>query len=253
MRPATRCIAKACFVSICFLFLTASPALAQTDASALISEVFNAFSRGTYVRSVQLTGSATWYAGTEEDSGSITLTADADGAASMSLQMSRWSRLEQQTAFGDDRICTWTATDNVSHPLQNSSCWIAVNWVLPQAYFQPGHIPSDIGVETFSVESGLLGLRSQAIVGPIGTSAAVTTAIQQASAADLTLDALTARPVTLSFNLPSSNGSSAPVRTEIRYSNYKQMAGLMLATHIERYINGSLQMTIDLTQVTPQS
>jgi hypothetical protein len=77
----------------------------------------------------------------------------------------------------------------------------------------------------------------------------VTQQIQSQSTTTLLLDPGTLLPAALDFWMQSDSGS-ARIAVEMRFSNYKQLSGIAVPAHIERYMNGSLQLAIDITQVS---
>jgi hypothetical protein len=47
--------------------------------------------------------------------------------------------------------------------------------------------------------------------------------------------------------LHPDNGANVQVLREVRYSNYVESGGVMLPTQIDRYLNGTLEMSITLS------
>jgi hypothetical protein len=50
----------------------------------------------------------------------------------------------------------------------------------------------------------------------------------------------------LKYTIHPDSNSSVNLAVEVRYSNYKDVSGVELPMHIERYVNGSLQLSIDI-------
>jgi hypothetical protein len=67
---------------------------------------------------------------------------------------------------------------------------------------------------------------------------------------DIYLDSQTLRPAILSFNLHPDSNALVDIPIEVRYGAYTQIAGVWLPSHIQRYINSTLDL--DLTVQSAQ-
>jgi hypothetical protein len=244
------------FAALCTVIaLSARSAQAQSatslSASSVLAQLAAAFSGGKPTYSISLTGNAHVYEGASSDSGIATLTASADGSTSVQLQLSGGNRSEVVTASGNDRTCNWSGAAGVVHDEATGNCWTAVVWFLPQISLQPGVLSSVLGTDYLGLQSsaGAIShvLRNQIVAGPGKTPLAVTQQIAQRSTTTLRLDSSSMLPSMLDYSILSDSGT-ASIDVEVRYSNYQQLSGLRVPTHIERYLNGSLQLTLDITQ-----
>ncbi len=231
---------------------SATPIATQSSA---LSQMSTAFSGGKLVQRVQLTGSATLQSGSLQDSGSATLTASADGSWQIQLALAEsGQRTESRTAGARENECQWSGNDGVAHEA-TGSCFVTVVWFLPQITLQsalasPGLSTSDLGSQ--QTTDGVRRVIQNQLVGGVGkskASVAASTLAQQQSTSSLALDSVTAVPLALRFNVLSDSGTQQ-IAIEIRYSNYKTLSGLLVPTHIERYLNGSLELTLDVTQAS---
>jgi hypothetical protein len=117
-------------LGIALLGLSSATAYAQgaasqgLNANSAMSQLSAAFSGGKAVQRVQLSGNATWYAGSLEDSGTVTLTASADGSSLMQLILSAsGQRSETQSGSGLNATCQWAGDDGIAHEIRSGSCW----------------------------------------------------------------------------------------------------------------------------------
>jgi hypothetical protein len=150
---------------VCIVFLGAILATTHADfahaqtstaqgvsASGLLGQLSTVFSNGQVVQSVQLSGSASWYAGSLEDSGTVTLTASTTGSSQMQLQLSSTGqRTESQTGTGSSAACEWAGANGVANAVSLGNCWRPDLWFLPALSLQPTLLPSyltavDLGV-----------------------------------------------------------------------------------------------------------
>ncbi|HKI12751.1 MAG TPA: hypothetical protein VKA02_11595 [Candidatus Acidoferrum sp.] len=61
---------------------------------------------------------------------------------------------------------------------------------------------------------------------------------------DLYLDPTTSLPVSYVFNSHPDNNAGLDIPTEIRYSDYKNVGGVQIPFHVQKFINNTL--TLDL-------
>jgi hypothetical protein len=237
--------------TISFLALLAIPALGQPSAPpAILTQATQAFSGSNPVNQVQLTGTVTWYAGSETDSGSATLTANASGQASMTLSLdSKGTWTESQTAFGSGMICQWSGSDGVAHQVDYFNCLKPVVWFLPSVSLQPSLASPDMTATDLGVGSldGGNYRHLQIAVELPDVSGQIATYAAKQSATDVGLDPGTLLPGVLSYVVHPDDGSSTTVQIEVRYSDYQRIGGAMIPFHIQRYVDGSLQLDIQIS------
>lgn len=226
----------------------------QAAANAVLLQLSSAFSGGSPVRSVQITGVATWHSGSIEDSGSVTLNASADGSSEMQLQLAAsGQRNETQTDPGSDPGCQWSAADGATHQIDFGNCFRPTVWFLPALSLQPGLESSNLG----AVDLG---------TGPVGSSGNQYRHVQsqlfssnlpidmarrlaQQSTTDLGIDPTSMLPAVLTYSVHPDNGADVQVAIEVRYSDYHAVNGVQVPFRIERYINNSLQLEISVNSV----
>jgi len=197
-----------------------------------------------------LTGTAQWVAGSKKDSGPAKLTAKVSGENIAEFDLSNGTRIEKQSPVANYRTCTWSGKDGVEHEVASSNCWTATVWFLPHLALQNTGLPTVLGVQSAGVSTGQTGssphIQHQLTIASAKAIPSVTALIQGWSKTDLTLDPVTLLPSALKYTFIPDNNSSVNMQVEVRYSNYKSWSGVQLPMHIERYVNGSLQLSIDI-------
>jgi hypothetical protein len=255
--PRKSIVLLLCLGSITSTVMGQREPVQPTSASELLAQISSTFSRSKPVSHVRITGTATWYSGGDTGSGPVTFIASANGKNSMQLQLSGGSRAEEQSALGDDRTCSWTDKNGVVHEVSETNCWTTLIWFLPQLSIQPNSLPASLGIQYLGIQTSDQGtfysLRNQLIIGPGQTPSTVTAQIQQRSTTELHVDPSTFQPRALSYTLRPDSGSGADIDVEVHYDHYQQISGLMVPTHIERYLNGNLQLSIDIAQVLAEN
>jgi hypothetical protein len=242
--------------SILFLgiaLLAYTPALAHgqggTSASNALAQLSSAFSGGQVVHTIQLSGTAAWTAGSLQDSGTVSLTATAGAASQLQLQLdTTGQRTETQTGAGLNASCQWSGADNAPHSVDLGNCWRPDLWFLPALSLQPSLLPSylgivDLGVGTVGFTSNAYRhLQSQLVFTSLTSQ--LSSNLAQQSTMDLGLDPVTLLPAVLAYTVHPDNGAQVQIAIEIHYSNYQTVNGVQVPFHIQRYVNGALQLDI---------
>ena len=235
------------------LTITHSPiALAQGgtgNAASLLGQLSTAFAGAQVVQSVQLSGTATWYAGSLVDSGTVTLSASTSGASQMQLALtSTGQRTETESGLGSSATCQWAGADGVAYQVQPTNCWRPALWFLPALSLQPSLLPSylnatDLGLSAVGSGDGVYRhLQSQLVMSGLPDS--ISAQVAQQSITDLGLDPTSLLPAILAYSVQPDSGAQTSIAVQILYSNYQAVNGVQIPFHIQRYVNGSLQLDI---------
>jgi hypothetical protein len=229
------------------------PIHAQVGSQPSVLTLLNtAFSGGSPVQQVQLTGNATWYAGGLEDSGSVSLTTSATGSSSMQLILAiNGQRTETNNGLGTGTQCQWAGNDGISHVVLASNCWKPALWFLPamslqSQLLQANLFVSDQGIGTVGA-SGNTYRHLQGQFSFSGLPSAVANDLTLQSTADLGLDPTTMLPIVMAYSVRPDDGTPAAIAMEIDYADYRMVNGVQVPFSIQRYVNGSLQLAITVT------
>jgi hypothetical protein len=222
------------------------------SATTLLNQISTAFSGGNVVHQVQLTGTASWHVGSLNDTGSATLSAATTGSSQLQLSLSSsGTRTEAESGQGTNLTCTWAGQDGVAHAIDPGNCWRPVTWILPPLSLQPSLLPSCLGaVDLGSTTVGFGTAKYRHLQGELvlpDLTGPLTSDIMQRSTADLGLDPASLLPAVLSYSIRPDNGAPIPIAIEIHYSNYQAINGVQIPFTIQRYVNGSLQLEIDVS------
>ena len=245
---------QACLTLVLFSVFACGPLRGQgTSASGVLAQLAAAFAGQRTISQVQITGTASWAAGSLNDSGPVTLTASASGGWQMQLALqATGQKTLTQTGVGSSAICQWTGNDGIAHPVALGNCSKPELWFLPALSLQPSALPSYLGIADLG--TGTVGfsqntyrhLQSQFFFSDLPIT--LENLVVQQSPTDLGLDPTTLLPAVLAYSLtPDSGGGSTPVQVEIHYSNYQTVNGVQIPFLIQRYVNGCLQLAIAVT------
>jgi hypothetical protein len=242
------------FLSLLPFVVTGISARAQGAASpAAMQEIAlleQALWGGVPVHQVELSGTATRYAGSDVEQGAVTLTATAAGSSSMELSFGDMSRKVTTTALDPGRQCAWSR-NGTSHQMGYMNCLKPLVWFLPGITLQSSLMPSSIGIDDLGTAQvdGMSFRRLQIQAVMSGLDKELLKECMKRSSMNLDLNPRTLLPARLSYILHPDDGSQTKIHIEIRFSDYRKAGNTEIPYHIERYVNGSLQLDIQINSV----
>lgn len=252
---ASHWVARATVVASLLFAAIMSSSIVWAQSTDIRAQMSAVFSKGKNIQKVQLSGNANWYAGSLEDSGPVELTASTDGSSQMQLSLSasgvRTESQDPSTAGGGK--CHWAGNDGKAHEIRSGSCQISTLWFLPALFLQSAQTNSKIAI--VDCGSGTVGsgdtvyrhLQSQLSLNMSGLPNTIADEMTKQSKTDIGLDPNSLLPSVVSYSVHPDSGASASIAVEIHYSDYRMMDGVQIPFHIQRYVNGSLQLDIQLS------
>jgi hypothetical protein len=236
-------------VVVFLLLLVASSLTSQTqtptatsDPQALTvsNQAMLALTAGASVSDITLHGTATEIAGPSTQSGAATLQGRGFDEERYDNQASQ--RHIVRNAVGGAPQQAWSGADGVSHPVELHNALPDAAWFFPALGYlsvsaQPNILAKYIGLEQRNGAS-VQHLRFQRIFTK-GSPKALPLA-QQFSTVDMYLDATSYLPVVAAYNLHPDEDSSTNIPAEIHFSDYRNVNGLQVPFHIQRYMQGGL-------------
>lgn len=252
----TICLAAALCVP-CHLAISQVGSAQFANAAGLLTQMSAAFSGPVAVHKVQLSGEATWHAGSLEDAGAVSLTASDSGSAQMQLNLATTGQVtEIQTGVGSRARCQWSGADGVPHNLGPGNCWRPALWFLPALSLQPSVLSADqslIDLGEGPVGSGgskYRHLQGQIIPAATTTSSKALSQLIARTTSDIGIDPASYLPAVLMYSVHPNNGAPVSIAIEVHYSDYRIVNGVRIPFHIQRYVNGALQLDIRVSSAT---
>jgi hypothetical protein len=227
---------------------TASAGVATQPALPAIT-----FSSVGPVSSIQMTGTVNWTYGSDQQTGTVTLQANANGQSRMTLGLPSGNRIETQNAFSESqRQCSWSGVDAVAHTTPAHQCWGAATWFLPQITMQAGAgATDDVASVAQTGDANIIRLHHERHVADV-SDALTGQLIAHLSAVDLDINAATGLPVMLAFAAHPDNDAGVDIGVEVHYSAYSTFSGVTIPTHIQKFINHSLVLDLQIADVQVQ-
>lgn len=234
------CLALAAASSTCAVSQTIPiPFLEQLKAQLLLSGLR---------QSITINGSANWIAGSTRDSGPVKLVANADGSTEVKLTFAHSQHAETFGSFAR-RSCQSLDNNTVSHEVKGADCFTPLPWfspaVLPLLLSSPAVSVRDGGELT---EVGLL--RHQLIVDMSGTYVGQNArAFAAATQVTVHYDPAALTPTSLEYNLHPDEDNTLSIPVRVIFSDYRNISGVLVPFHLERFIDRTLDLTIAVDSV----
>jgi len=202
---------------------------------------------------IRLRGTAVWTAGSDSETGTAVLEASNAGASRVALTLAGGSRVEVQSRHG---IAPRAAVQASGMPGADGAARTRKlgDAFTPAAWFYTPLLLGDLGSGgVTAVNLGAVTIAGASLdhlrlqrAYPRQT-AKIAAELASLSQADLYLDPATLLPRRLRFERHPDGNIRQGVPVEIRYRNYKQIDGVTVPGTIERYYNGTLQLSITIT------
>jgi hypothetical protein len=240
-----------CLLLIPFTTRSQQTAIQNPQAVALATQALAALSARTPVSDITLTGTATRTAGSETETGSITLKALGNPNSRFDFVSTAGTSSEIRNASGGAPQGSWITPDGVSHAMADHNTFTDAAWFVPELTVlsqlsNPNLIVSYVGQETRA------GAAVQHLHFAIQSASAEPTGLfQSLSAEDVYLDASTYLPVALIFNTHPDDDASTNIPVEIDFSSYRSVSGVQVPFRVQKLLNGTLfwDVTIESVQV----
>jgi hypothetical protein len=236
-----------------FLAVTPSQGQVATAVSVFQTKTQAAISSGKPFSGVTLVANADWVAGSTHENGTAKLKAGADGSGSLQLDIGDASRTELQTKSDASRSCTWTDHAGKSHDILGPNCLIAMPWFAPSLFTQPlTLLPVLLGTTDAGdvVKDGVTLHQISYQLNLTGADSASTQRVVRQSTVQVFYDPQTFLPQSLEYAVHPDNDDLQDIPVKVLFSNYQASSGVMLPFHIERYLNRTLQLTLDVTSAS---
>jgi len=270
-------------LSFCVVCLSASgqqtastsspPATSDPQAVALVQRSLTSLAGRVTVKDVTLTGNAQWIAGSDDKTGTATVTAMAGGYSKLSLNLPSELRNEIRNpsaiplpgalppnapaavAQASQSAGAWSGPDGVLHPMVSHNVMTDATWFFPSFTLanitsSQTYVLSYAGQETLNGQSVLRVSASQQLPTLSNVPAQMAGLPQHLSQMDVYLDPTTSLPVALAFNAHPDGNALLDIPVQIQFSNYQPINGLLVPLHVQKYVNNSLVLDLQFNTAT---
>ena len=198
---------------------TAPVAARDPNAVALASRALQALAGGTALNEITLQASATYIAGSDQETGPATLVALGNQQSRVTLNLTSGQRQEIRSGIGGG----WVGSDAAPHAMATRDCFLDAPWFFPE--FTLAAIASDstllITLVGQEVHNSQQVCHPTLFYSPSGRAPDVAALIQRVSGVELSVDSTTLVPVALDFNPHRDNDANFSGPVKVRYNPYK--------------------------------
>jgi len=233
-----------------------SPAPQDPQAVSLALQALSAMTGGVSVGDATLTGTATRIAGSDLQSGTVTLKAKGTNASRIVLDLSGGAYAEVRNSTQGYPQGSWSGADGVVHASSLHNCFTDSVWFFPPlaslaaSVNNLNYAVAYVGQETRE-GTAVQHLRfSQSLPT---TDAATLQLLTHLSTVDVWLDSTSGLPAAVGFMIHPDDNGNMDIPVEIRYSNYQVSSGVRVPLHVQKYINNGLVLDLNLTALTLNS
>jgi len=221
--------------------------LSDPQALALAAQSVAAMTGGSQTNDINLTGTAVWTAGSDQQKGNVTLSAKGFAESRMELAFSDSQRSEIRNSSGG----LWAGTDGIYHDIALHNCWTDASWFFPAL----GSLASSLASKPDIVFTYIGSVSTQPQLQHLRAYMynATFPDVQQLSAMDFYMDSRTSLPAVVTFNEHPDIDQGLNIPVQVMFSDYRNVNGAMIPFHIQRYVNNSLRLDIQLVSTSVNS
>jgi hypothetical protein len=216
------------------------------QALTLIASSLKALTGQVGVNDVTLQATASYVAGSDEESGTATLTASGNQQSLVQINLSGGSRQEIRNGPAG----AWSGPDATAHSMALHNCWTDANWFFPTLTLQAVQTDATLGVLYLglAVWNSVATLHLQFFHIIPGQTPDITAEIQNLSTIDLYLDPKSLLPLALDFNTHLDDDLLANIPVEIQFGNYQNAGGILVPFRVQRFLQSTLNLDLTLVQ-----
>jgi hypothetical protein len=241
-----------------YLLFCLLPSLARSQSlsqSSFQEKAEAAVTGGKAIRSIVLSGIAEWIAGSFHENGTAQLQANADGSTNVQFNLGKASRTETQTLTDTSRCCQWTDSTGKTHEIVGANCLTSVPWFAPGLVIQPSAQLPAIIVSTDDGDVAKGDSSAHQISYSLNLAAkneAFAKRIRKTSTTNIFFDPQTFLPTSLEYAIHPDDDDLQSLDVKVVFSDYRSIAGVMLPFHIERFVNNTLQLKLDISNASAE-
>ena len=208
------------------------------------------------IADVTLAGTARRIAGSDDETGTVTLKALATGQSLLKFTYPSGPRSELTSISSSGApVGTWTGPDGTTHSMALHNLQTDSSWFFPALTL--GKLVASNNVTVIlagqEVMDGIAVNHLTVTQQPAGDLADPTGLTQHLSQMDVFLDATTFFPLALNFNIHPDDNALLDIPVRVLFSNYRTVTGVQVPFRIQQYVNNTLMLDIQLQTAIPNS
>ncbi len=226
-------------------------AVRDPKALTLIASSLNALSGSVSVNDATLQATASYVAGSDQESGGAILIGHVNQESIVQLSLSGGTRQEIRNGIAG----TWSGPDATVHSMPIHNCWTDASWFFPTLTLEAIYADPQVSVAYLvpDASKGATMLHLQAARLLPGQSASATTLIQTLSSMDIYFDPQSFLPLVLDFNTHPDTDANTNLPVEIQYGNFQNTNGALVPFHIQKFVQRTLLLDLTVSNVLVNS
>jgi hypothetical protein len=226
---------------------------ASKDVMTILRASIAAQSGKTSVQGVNLTGSAEYIAGSDDETAQFVFKGTDAGASRFDLLLSSGTLTEiRATGSSANGSGGWFRGDGTRTPFAGHNMLTDSAWCFPLFVVERFASNSRENISFVATEDGLAHFQAFQDA-PTGTQSKATPLVQHLSQMNLFLDPTSFLPTKLSFDVHPDNNALVDIPVVVEFSDYKLLNGVNVPVHIQKYINGTLALDMHVTDAAINS
>jgi hypothetical protein len=220
-----------------------TPAVSPVTLQAALATL----SPNVAISDVTLTGTVHRIAGSDDESGTATLKALPSGAARCDLYLPSGTLSEIYSFSGSGPAGAWSGADGTVHAVPSHNLLSEPGWFFPTFVISrrlaAGFVVTDIGAE---VRNGQKVEHFSMYQNPTFPFPNRGVTFQHLTQIDFFIDPQTFLPIALSYNVHPDSNEGQDIPVEIEFADYRSVSGAKIPFHIQKFLNGTLLLDIQL-------
>jgi hypothetical protein len=248
------CVAiLALVLSFFALFSSAAQKTAATNPQALsiLQRTLSALSSNIITQDITLSGSAHYIAGSDDETGTAILKATAIGSSRIDLSLSSGQRSEVYNFSAALPVGQWSGPDGAPHAISyhnllNEPGWFSPVTAISRRLAGSAFVATYVGAETLDSQN----VQHVSVAQQPFDSTAPSVLLQHFTQIDLYVDSATFLPTAMSFSIHPDNDAGLDIPVLVRFSDYRPVNGANVPFHIEKFINNTLFLDLQMQSAT---
>lgn len=225
---------------------SASTPTRDAQAVSLAQQAINALVGNTTITDATVQGTASFVAGSDQETGNATLEGRTGYESRLVLSLSGGQRSEVRNFSSAPPQGKHSGPDGAWHAVPVHNCWADPTWFFPALTLQSALNDSQISLSYIGQDTkagaAVQHIRISRIVP--GQMANVTSLIQRLSQTDFYLDSATNLPVAIAFNTHPDTNAALDQPLEIHFSAWHPVNGIQVPSRIQKFLQGSLVLDL---------
>jgi len=240
--------------------LAGQQAAAPQSPNLLLQRSVTVAGGGGEIRDVTLAGTARRIAGSTDETGQVELKALASGEARLDLTFPSGKTSEVVALGARGPVGEWTSEDGKAHTIAYHNLLVDAAWFCPTLVLGkmnralPGQMVTAASALSSAGENrDRLHVERQPLSVAANLSGEAAEHLQRASRFDLDLDPATSLPAEMKFSAHPDNDISQEIPVRVVYSDYRSVNGAQIPFHVQKFLNNSLVLEIQLETASVNS